>query len=342
MADITITHTPADGTMIEGSSRGDGVWDVLKGLHDNWRYFRSLRRIGIGQSRDRTADTYKIKRAAEALRAAGHTVTVDVDDTQRRSMAEQEQDRAERAEARAERYEERAERRGAQATADYQRARQMAEAIPFGQPILADHYSARSDRNYRDRMGRTYDRAFRGMDEAEELQRRSAAAEATQSHRESVPATLRRIAKLEADARRYQRDLDGRLEYVQNDAGEYKLQLVKPGDRYRARLEAALEGVQEKIAYWREHVKAAKASGVKVWGPSDFAKGDFVRTRWGWAEVLRVNPKSVSIPWNVNHRGEVIRREDGHYPRPWPYDEVSGRKTAEEIAAMVAGQEQAS
>ena len=36
----------------------------------NWRYFPSIRRIGLGQSRDRNADPYKIKRAAEALRNA--------------------------------------------------------------------------------------------------------------------------------------------------------------------------------------------------------------------------------------------------------------------------------
>ena len=27
---ITITHTHADGTLIEGSAKGDGVYDVLK------------------------------------------------------------------------------------------------------------------------------------------------------------------------------------------------------------------------------------------------------------------------------------------------------------------------
>ncbi len=94
--------------------------------------------------------------------------------------------------------------------------------------------------------------------------------------------------------------------------------------------------MQEQLAYWRGHVKAAEAEGVKVWGPADFTKGDFVRTRYHWAEVLRVNAKSVSIPWNVNHSGDIIRRAGGHYPRPWPYDEVRGRKSAEEMAAFLA------
>jgi Domain of unknown function (DUF3560) len=338
---ITITHTHAGGTLLEGSAKGDGVWEILKGLRDNWRYFPSIRAIGIGQSRDRNADTYKINRAAEALRAAGHDVAVTVDEGERRDMATIETERAERAEARAERYEERAGRVGQQAQADYGRARQMAEAIPFGQPMMPDHYSYNRDRRYRDRIHSTFGRAFAGMDEAKELGRRAGAAEANQAHRESVPATLRRIAKLEADERRIQRTIAGRDEYVLNEAtGEYDIKLVTPGPRYLARLESSLAEVREQLAYWRGHVKAAEADGVKVWGPADFTKGDFVRTRYGWAEVLRVNAKSVSIPWNVSHRGEVITRADGHYPRPWPYDEVCGRKSADDLAALLAEAEQ--
>ena len=80
MSDITITHTHAEGTLIEGSRKGDGVWEVLKGLGANWRYFRSLGQIGLGQSRDKAAKTWAIDRASEALRKAGHEVTVSVDD----------------------------------------------------------------------------------------------------------------------------------------------------------------------------------------------------------------------------------------------------------------------
>ena len=97
---ITITHTHADGTLIEGSRKGDGVYEVLKGLRDNWRYFPSIRRIGLGQSRDSAAKTYQINRAAEALRAAGHEVTVSIDESERRDVAKIEADRAERAETR--------------------------------------------------------------------------------------------------------------------------------------------------------------------------------------------------------------------------------------------------
>jgi hypothetical protein len=60
MNEITITHSHEGGTLIEGSRKGDGVYDLLRGLHDNWRYFPSLRQIGLGQSRDNAAKAWVI------------------------------------------------------------------------------------------------------------------------------------------------------------------------------------------------------------------------------------------------------------------------------------------
>jgi hypothetical protein len=339
VSEIKITHTHADGTLIEGSRKGDGVYDVLRGLRDNWRYFPSIRQIGLGQSRDKAAMTHRINRAAEALRAAGHEVETEIDDTQRRTVAEIEADRAERAEARAERYEERAERRGTQANADYERARQMGEAIPFGQPILVGHHSEGRDRRYRDRMNRTYDRAFTGMNEAEELGRRAESAQATQSYRESVPTTLRRIEKLEAEERTWQRVLDGKPDgHTRRTAdGGYR-----PAEgTHRARVEAALAGIREQLTYWREHVAKRQADGVKVWSREDFTKGDYVRFLGTWYEVLRVNAKSVTIPAMIND-GPIVHKDGNRctWTDTVPYHKVKGRKSAEEIAAIIAEADQ--
>ena len=103
----------------------------------------------------------------------------------------------------------------------------------------------------------------------------------------------------------------------------------------------APQSLDEQIAYWRGHVKAAEANGVKVWGPGDFTKGDYVHGRWGWAEVLRVNAKSVTIPWGSNAvHLDVVTRDNVTTAIGGPgwtdkvtYDEVSGRKSAEEMAA---------
>jgi Domain of unknown function (DUF3560) len=344
---ITITHTHEGGTLIEGSAEGDGVYEVLKGLGTSWRYFPSLRQIGLGQSRDKAAQTWKINAAAEALKAAGHEVTVEVDDTQRRDVATIEADRAERAEARTERLGERAERTSSTANADYARARQMGEAIPFGQPMMPDHHSYGRDRRYRDRMGKTYDRAFTGMAEAERLAGRAEAAEANQSHRESVPATLRRIAKLEAEERSVKLDITGHVEWVQGDGEEWVQKLVKPGPRYLARLEVRADDLAEQIAYWREHVARAEAAGVKVWSKADFARDDFALSRGTWYQVQRVNAKSLTVMWgtNIGDFPAVTRDNVRHAMGPSDrtgtisYDEIRGRKSAAEMAEVLAAAE---
>lgn len=80
-----------------------------------------------------------------------------------------------RQQARRERLEEAAENAQSEANATHARARSMASVIPFGQPILVDHYSAGRDRNYRARIGRTYERSFALMGKAEELRAKAAA-----------------------------------------------------------------------------------------------------------------------------------------------------------------------
>lgn len=105
---ITITHSHADGTLIEGSRKGDGAYEVLLELRrqrlGNWRYFPGLRRIGLGQSRDKPAQQWRIDRAADALRAAGFDVDVEVSEGEPRSFAEAEAERYDRAGERADRH----------------------------------------------------------------------------------------------------------------------------------------------------------------------------------------------------------------------------------------------
>ncbi|HDY6823612.1 TPA: DUF3560 domain-containing protein, partial [Pseudomonas aeruginosa] len=61
---------------------------------------------------------------------------------------------------RRERLQERAAKFSGESGALYQRAKTMASAIPFGQPILVGHHSEGRDRRYRDRIHSTYGKAF--------------------------------------------------------------------------------------------------------------------------------------------------------------------------------------
>ncbi|KVP19767.1 DUF3560 domain-containing protein [Burkholderia ubonensis] len=68
-----------------------------------------------------------------------------------------------------------AERARSASSMHYTRAKTMASAIPFGQPILVGHHSEGRDRRYRARVHATFGKAFALHDQAAELDRRAAA-----------------------------------------------------------------------------------------------------------------------------------------------------------------------
>ena len=342
MAAITITHAHADGTLVSGSSKGDGAWEALRDLRDNWRPFRSLGCLGLGLSRDKRANTYKINRAAEALRAAGHEVTVEIDDAAR-PFAEVEAGRYGRAEERADRMAGHAGNAADRSNAAYERAHQMAEAIPFGQPKMPDHHSYGRDVRYRDRIHSLHGKSIEEGRKADHFAHRADSAANEQAHRENIPATLRRIERLEADERRTARQVAGDLMWATGDDGKPHLRLVKPEGEHLQRLEASVADLREQIAYWRNHVAAAQENGVKVWTRADFARGDFALCRGQWLEIQRVNAKTLGVPWGVNfvHLNVMTAANardalggSGHTGKI-TYDAVRGRKSAADMAAAL-------
>jgi len=79
----------------------------------------------------------------------------------------------ERQEAKRERLENRAARLRAVSQGLHARAHVMAEAIPFGQPILIGHHSEGRDRNYRAKITRTFRASFEMEDKAKAAQARA-------------------------------------------------------------------------------------------------------------------------------------------------------------------------
>lgn len=238
-------------------------------------------------------------------------MTVSIDNAITRTFAEAEAERYERAEDRAERYDGYADNAGTRSEAAFTRAENLGRRFEGGQPILIGHHSERGARNAQRKM---WDATRRGIDEMERGEHwasRAAAAERYREHRESVPTTLRRIGKLEAEERLIQRRLAGTDKFM--NYGE-------PAAGDRERLLVRLEEIAGELEYWREHVKAREAEGVKVWSKGDFAKGDFVHFLGKWYEVLRVNAKSLTIPAMLND-GNVVTRANGRVstgPTPCP------------------------
>lgn len=305
-ADIVIRHTHESGTVVEGSSKGDGVWGALKA--HGWTYRREPG-IFLRGSRLKDADRWRINQGAEAVRALGFTVAVVIEEAM--SFAEREEAREAAAADRAERYESRAGRAQDAGDAAHDRSNRIAERFWMGQPILVGHHSENRARRDQERMHNSMRKSIEEGKRATYWTGRAAAAENYEAYRKEPRRTMRRIEKLEADLRRVRRNWTG--------------------DELTRRAGA----LEEEISYWREVLAQAEADGFKIWSKADFKKGDYVLSGGTWYEVLRVNAKSLTIPHIHNGIGvKVVTKAAARIEWTWtlPYDDVFGRKSAEEMA----------
>lgn len=104
--------------------------------------------------------------------------------------------------ARRERLEARADRARSAANMTYNRARSMASAIPFGQPILVGHHSEGRDRNYRKRIHNTFGKAFALQDQAATLAQRAESVGTggiSSDDPDAIDKLREKLATLEAD-----------------------------------------------------------------------------------------------------------------------------------------------
>jgi hypothetical protein len=306
-ATLTISHSAAEGTLITETSKGDGSIDALRaaGIR-RWKWSRNIGSGGawyLPQSRDRDPNLSTINASADALRRAGFIVELDIDDTAR-STADVEADRRVRAAERAAALTGKAERLGEKSDQLYAAYRQKADAIPFGQPILVDHYSAGRDINYRKKMVRTAEKSFETAREAQETARRAESAATTQRHRENGATTERRIERLEAKLRGVERNIARPGYGTTTDVERWQRMATELTDQ---------------LTYWREHLAALVESGeYRKWTRADFRKGDQVQALGTWYPVLRVNAKTLTVSSIVG----------GTWTDTLPYDKVTGRRPA--------------
>jgi hypothetical protein len=83
---IEIVHAHAEGTIATGIRKGDKSAEILKA--NSWRWSHQLDAWYLPRSRDQLAQTVLIRATEEALTAAGFDVSVNVDDTTTRPVAE--------------------------------------------------------------------------------------------------------------------------------------------------------------------------------------------------------------------------------------------------------------
>jgi Domain of unknown function (DUF3560) len=322
---ITIRHTRQQGTLVFGTTRGDGAGKILHPYPLNFRGSEWLpvdAKLGdpfwyLPHSRRSRAAKWKINRAKEQLEAQGFTVEVIIDDvTPAKGFDDLEAERYERAESRADAYGDRAGT--AMATSDRIRAEneQTYDALN-GTPVLVDHYSARRHRNLLDRLWKREGKAWRLYDKAVYWHQRQISAERYQHHREAVGTTRRRIKEREKRLRQIGREMEGKVS--EHEQAVYAAEVVE---------------LIEEISYWD---MILEKSGAKLWSKADFVVGDFVRGEFkSWHEVGRVNAQSLSVAgrFEIGPIHTLAMQQDASRWSPatgtLAYDKVSGRLSAAE------------
>lgn len=299
---LIITHTRPEGTLIDGTRRGDGASDVLK--RHGWRWGRSIAQWYVPHSRDVPAKTATIVATADALRAAGFSVDVDIDDTAR-DTADVEADRAARQANRIDALDAKAARRHDKAAEAEQRMNRAHDALPpGGEPIKIGHHSEHRHRRAIQKAFDTLDRYVVASKSAAEAERRAESATHTTDRRFDPGVTARRIHKLEAEIRAHRRELDGytRTLFVHPSTGQKRIEVRPPatGQR-RDDLAARIAEKSDQVAFWQAQIERAKAGGALILTSSMVRVGDHVFAVGQWSPVVKVNAKSVTVPhWFID------------------------------------------
>jgi hypothetical protein len=313
---ITISHNHEDGTLVYGTSKGDGVYEILK--DHGFRWFPSIAMIGIRGSRDRMAKTWIINGAAEALRNAGHEVTVEIDNTHR-DHAQVLADKAERLEDRKEALEAKAAKQFTEAQRLWDHSDRLVEHIPPGQPILIGHHSERGHRRTLERSRNAMIKGCETHRAAKQTAQRAAVAGLAHKLSERPDVTARRIEKLEADLRDIDRKLNGYERRSLNGRGEvlYVDTHAPATGEWREGLEARRAQIQGQLDYDRQALADAVASGGHtVYSRENVKVGDIVRRSSGtWYRVTKVNKVSVSVATGYSW-DDKIRFTDIREARP--------------------------
>jgi hypothetical protein len=291
---ITITHTNEDGTLVDGTARGDGSRDALRDA--GFRWSRNLDAWFMPQSRGSAPRLDRIDLLAAGLRKAGFTVTVEIAEYDAAATFNA---RQQAAGDRGERLDERAQQQRSLGEARDQAAHDAVAGIPLGQAVAAGPTGSW----HRDAIGRSPGSMAAASEHHQNAQSAAERADAarTQAKRRESPVVMgRKVERLETE----ERDLKRKLASATGD--------------YADRLKGRLQVVEADLTFLR---KAIEETGVRVFTKADFKPGDHALIRRSWQIVVKANAKTLAVKtaysWTDNY----------------PYHEVTDRRDAPESAA---------
>ncbi|ASR39991.1 hypothetical protein BAY61_32440 (plasmid) [Prauserella marina] len=333
---LTIHHDYESGTTVEGTTKYSPAHLALK-AHPSWTWSRSADAWLLRSSRHRQSKPYAIADIERVLTEAGYTVEREINDAMP-SVEQQETDLAERMDDRVDRLTERAGKQQAKADASRAKAAAVFDSIPFGQPLLVDHYSYKADRNRRDRAWNNFHKSMDEAAYAAQLEGRAEIASHHMGARHNPVTVANRIEKQEADRRRFQRELNGEPAWItetdEHGQPRHRRGIRYPGEERAVYLRREIATLTEQIDYWKGVYAQLQAEGkASTLGPDQVAKGDWVSCNGMWMRVVRVNKKSVTVP---NPVFPPPRPGEKEFTQTVTWHKLSGHRTTEQMSPEFA------
>lgn len=309
---LVITHTHEAGTLIDGTSKGDGTAGILK--HCGWRWGRSISAWYVPHSRDRLPKLHIITRTQKELNGAGYIVSVDVDTTAR-STAEVEAGKSARIIDRVSALETKAERKRSEECQAWQAADAAHNRLPEGgEPIKVGHHSEGKHRRAIEKAHNSLSKAVDARKTAQYVEERLSAAQKATERRYSVGQVARRIEKLEAELRGTRRILNG---YTRAKGTPYEEWMPAVGGTSRDYHLAIKAETTDKLSYWKDVRAGQIATGQATnYGKDTVSKGDYVKVRGQWRKVARANAKTVSVETGYSWTDKVPYHEVQDHQQP--------------------------
>jgi len=192
---------------------------------------------------------------------------------------------------------------------------------------LVGHHSERSHRRDLERMDRYLGKYMELKEEAEHHLERAKYYRGLASEGEDAEKVFRRIKKLEADVRKWSRELMWIEIEKRKGKGYLRKFGIYTGDEDRVR--RALKRMMERLQAEKEKFKALtgktfeeavrerrkeRRRGRKVELPFELKVGDTVSTPFGEARVVKINPKTVVVE-KSGVRLKVLKTEIGRANR---------------------------
>lgn len=310
MTTLMITHSHAEGTLIDGTSRGDGTAEILKA--HRWRWGRTIASWYVPHSRDRQPKQPQINQTAAALRSAGYTVTITIDNTPRPAAdieATQEARQSERVAG----LQAKADLRASQAAEATTRHTEAVHRLPaFGEPIKAGHHSERRHTRALERAWDQFGKTVEANRAADDAAAAVDAAARTTAARYAPVTVANRIQRLEADIRRTQRELDG---HTRNVSGYVETFPPATGS-HRDNLQVRQHQQRDQLNYWTNIRAEQVSSGVATaYDQTQIQPGDQVKISGHWWQVRRTNRATVTVesPSGLTSRAPYSHIKD-HQP----------------------------